>query len=636
MLYNINFDIATLFVCIFSIYCIIAKKGLVRPQNRVLLALCAMTFICAALDIAAVNALQPDSSIPYLGCYLLNLTYFLVHNAVAFVALIYVGHLTGENFNYSPYYYLGVSSPYVLLAIGLLTNHHHHFLFTITPDRIYMRETGFFLLYLVAAIYLLAIVVKLFRYRYSMDPSRRWMILLYLLSAVASLTVEYFIPNALVELFSQSIAILGVIFTIDNLAELTDLDTKAYNRVALYEDLHILFHAKQNFQIFIIKIPDMIKLIPSLGLDSVSKVIYDISFYLRSLPETTLYHCGEGVFIMTYMDASKREDYIQRITNRFHEPWFYEQLQVHLNMELCHAASPTDIKSMEDFFTVLQAPVKEPNSFTGITNVYDYQRYQRENQVLQAVRNALQNHSFEVYYQPIMDVANHSILSAEALIRLNDDNLGYIAPDEFIPIAERQGCIIEIGDYVMEEVCRFISENDVKDYGIQFIDINLSAIQCMDQKLAERFLGFMKKYHVHPNQLSFELSESAIIDNKALLPLMIERFSKRGVNITLDDYGTGNSNIATIFKLPFSVIRIDKNILWEAEKSQRSLDILKGTMKMIKSLNMKLLMEGIETEHQLNWLLDNGCDYCQGYYFSRALPGGDFLKYVSHFNNIEE
>ena len=188
----------------------------------------------------------------------------------------------------------------------------------------------------------------------------------------------------------------------------------------------------------------------------------------------------------------------------------------------------------------------------------------------------------------------------------------------------------------MEEVCRFISENDLSDYGIQFIDINLSPIQCMDQKLATRFLDIARTYHIRPDQLNFELTEYAISQNKTLLPMLIERFSKRGVNISLDDYGNGNSNIASLFKLPFTLVKIDKNVLWEAEKSDQTLQILKSTMQLIKSCDMKLLMEGIETEHQLNWLLDNGCDYCQGYYFSRALPGGDFLRYVSRFNNIAE
>ncbi|MBQ2579760.1 MAG: EAL domain-containing protein, partial [Lachnospiraceae bacterium] len=97
-----------------------------------------------------------------------------------------------------------------------------------------------------------------------------------------------------------------------------------------------------------------------------------------------------------------------------------------------------------------------------------------------------------------------------------------------------------------------------------------------------------------------------------------------------------NSNISTIFQLPFLMVKLDKNILWNAEKSKRSLEILKHTMSLVKNMGMKLLIEGIETEHQLNWLLENGVDYCQGYYFSRAIPGGDFLRFIEHFNHMEE
>ena len=636
MQYNMNFDIAAIFVCLFSIYCVIAKKGLVRQQNRVLLTLCIMTLSCAAFDILAVFSLQPDSRIPFALCYIFNLIYFLIHNAVALVCLVYLGHLTGENYKYSPFYYFGISFPYLLLLIGLLTNHYHHFLFTVTPERLYIRETGFFLLYLVASIYIIAIIVKLFRFRISMDPSRRWMILIYLVSSVVALTVEYFIPSALVELFFQSISILGVIFTIDNLRELTDDNTNAYNQMALEEDLHLLINAHQDFHVFVINLPHIMDSIPVLGAAPIFKILMDVSSFLRSFPGVTVYHCGGGHFAMIYMDGSHREEMLEAITARFREPWIYENIQLNLNMELCYAESPEEIRSLKDFFLIMQAPVRNTTAVPNNINVYDYQRYLRERQVLEALHKALHTHGFEIYYQPIMDVANHAIHSAEALIRLNDDVLGYISPEEFISIAERHGLIIEIGDYVMEEVCRFICENDISDYGIQYIDINLSPIQCMDQKLAARFLGIMKKYHVATNQINFELTEAAINRNHELLSLMIERFSKRGVYITLDDYGTGNSNISTIFQLPFLMVKLDKNILWNAEKSKRSLEILKHTMSLVKNMGMKLLIEGIETEHQLNWLLENGVDYCQGYYFSRAIPGGDFLRFIEHFNHMEE
>ena len=636
MQYNVHYDIGAIFVCLFAIYCIISKKSLVRRQNCVLLALTIITLLCAAFDLLAVYGLRGDSPMPYTLCYLFNLLYFLFHNLAGLVALLYLGHLTGENFKYSPYYYFGVSFPYILIVLGLITNHWHNFLFRITPNRIYLRETGFFLLYLVGAIYLLAIVVKLFKYRISMDPSKRWMILFYLLSSIAAITVEYFIPSALVEIFSQSIAILGVIYTVDNLREISDPDTMAYNREALFEDLDTLFCAHQEFQLFVIKLSSLTEMIPKLGLEPTAKMLLDISAFFRTFPDTELYHCGEGRFVMTFFDESKRDDFIETIRLRFREPWCYDQIETHFCLELCYAQSPTEIQNPLDLYTILQAPMQPFTDNNTTSRIYDYNRYLRENQVVAAIERALKDRSFEIYYQPIMDVQNHAIRSAEALIRLNDENLGYIAPDEFIPLAERRGYIIPIGDYVMEEVCRFISENDLSDYGIQFIDINLSPIQCMDQKLATRFLDIARTYHIRPDQLNFELTEYAISQNKTLLPMLIERFSKRDVNISLDDYGNGNSNIASLFKLPFTLVKIDKNVLWEAEKSDQTLQILKSTMQLIKSFDMKLLMEGIETEHQLNWLLDNGCDYCQGYYFSRALPGGDFLRYVSRFNNIAE
>ncbi|MCR4998885.1 MAG: EAL domain-containing protein [Lachnospiraceae bacterium] len=636
MLYNFNFDIAAIFVCSFSIYCVIEKKGLIRTQNRLLLGLLFLTILCSLLDIFASLSLRPGSTYPYLLTYTLNLCYHIVHSLMPPLALLFLGYLTGEHFKYSFYYFSGVMFPYGVLLVVLFTNPLHHMLFTVTPDHIYYREYGFFIFYVVASCYLVAMIIKLYRFRFALDRTKRWAFLGYLYSSIIAIIVQFFFPTLLVELFIQSMALLGVIFTIDNLREMLDQNTHSYNRTILLEDMDVYLNAHQEYQLLVVKVNGLVDYIPKLGLNAAVHFLQDITAFLQTLPDTELYHCGEGRFVMIYMNATKREKLMDQIRTRFAEPWSFDQIDVLFHVEVCYTESPAEIRDAKDLYPILQAPISRSRCKIGTTDIYNYQRYIRENMIIDAIKRGIEHHNFEIYYQPMLDVVHHCIPSAEALLRLNDDTLGYISPEEFIPLAERNGYIIQLGDYVMEEVCRFVSENDLNEFGIQYIDINLSSVQCMDSKLAKRFLDLMKKYHIHPDQIRFELTEAAIFQNKELLPMLIERFAKQGVGFVLDDYGIGNSNIASIFQLPFSLVKIDKSLLWEAEKSQQALTILKNIMNMVKSSGMELLMEGIETEHQLAWLMDNGCDFCQGYYFSRAIPSGDFIKYVARYNKISE
>ena len=224
------------------------------------------------------------------------------------------------------------------------------------------------------------------------------------------------------------------------------------------------------------------------------------------------------------------------------------------------------------------------------------------------------------------------MIAAEALIRLFDPEYGYIHPEPMIAIAEREGYILRIGEIVFTEVCRFYSENKLDKLGIEYIEVNLSAVQCMQKHLAEQFIDIMNKYKLGPERINFEITESSAMINDAEVSRNIERFEKKGVSLSLDDYGTGYSNISYLYNLPFVIMKVDKSILWSSEKNVKADIILKNTFRMANRLNMKVVMEGVETEDQIRKLLALNCDYFQGYYFSKPIEGGKFIEYIKGFS----
>ncbi len=219
--------------------------------------------------------------------------------------------------------------------------------------------------------------------------------------------------------------------------------------------------------------------------------------------------------------------------------------------------------------------------------------------------------------------------SAEALIRLHDEELGFISPEDFIPLAEKNGMIFRIGEFVFRSVCKAISEKRLEQYGLEYIEVNLSVAQCMQENLHKTLLAIMDEYHVPYSFINLEITETAVTVSKETLRNNIEYLRKKGVTFSMDDYGTGYSNITNVITYPFHIVKMDKSIVWYAMENDRALSTLKHSINMIKSLNMDIVAEGVETKEQSQALQEMGCDYLQGYYYSKPIPLDAFITFIS-------
>jgi EAL domain-containing protein (putative c-di-GMP-specific phosphodiesterase class I) len=186
-------------------------------------------------------------------------------------------------------------------------------------------------------------------------------------------------------------------------------------------------------------------------------------------------------------------------------------------------------------------------------------------------------------------------------------------------VAEQNGTILTVGLLVLEEVCRFIREYDLKQRGIDFIEVNLSVVQCMQERLFEEVTALLKQYDIPPEMINLEITESAEAYSEERLVRNMARLSLTDITFSLDDYGSGYSNINYLVDLPFSIVKIDKYIVWAAMKKVASRRVLENTIAMCKNINLKVVTEGIENPDMMNMVIDMGADYLQGYYFSKPV-----------------
>jgi EAL domain-containing protein (putative c-di-GMP-specific phosphodiesterase class I) len=274
-------------------------------------------------------------------------------------------------------------------------------------------------------------------------------------------------------------------------------------------------------------------------------------------------------------------------------------------------------------------PVKD--EIVDIDNIT--QRMHRKHEVAHAVERAIAGETFEVYYQPIYDVAEGSFTCSEALVRLKDDKLGFISPEEFIPMSEDDGSILDIGDIVFKKVCEFIKETQCTlGSGVHYIEVNLSPVQCVHENIVDRLRVIMKKYGVSPAWINFEITETAQYNEDESMHHNIEKLYDNGSKFSIDDYGSGFASADYLFKLPVDIVKIDKGILWQAMENPNAMVVLKNTMKMVKELGKKIVVEGVENQEMVDILKSFGCDYMQGYFFSKPVPAEDYMKFLDEKN----
>ena len=243
------------------------------------------------------------------------------------------------------------------------------------------------------------------------------------------------------------------------------------------------------------------------------------------------------------------------------------------------------------------------------------------------INEALKKGRFELHYQPIYSTKQKRFHSAEVLIRLCDEKYGYISPDLFIPAAEKSGAIYQIGMFVFEEACRFIKSKTFKELGLDYIEINLSVAQCMQDNLANDLLDILHKYDVSAEKINLEITETAVESSYDVIMRNLNTLAQEGITFSLDDYGTGFSNIQRIITMPLSIVKLDKSFIDEISNPNYRA-IVTNTIRMLKELDLKILSEGVEQEGQLGFLNEQKCDYIQGYYFSKPLPEEEFVTFM--------
>jgi EAL domain-containing protein (putative c-di-GMP-specific phosphodiesterase class I) len=262
--------------------------------------------------------------------------------------------------------------------------------------------------------------------------------------------------------------------------------------------------------------------------------------------------------------------------------------------------------------------------YTPQMNAQATQRLQTEN----ALRLALERHELQLYYQPQVDVLSGAIVGAEALLRWERPGIGFVPPDQFIPIAEERGLILAIDRWAVREAIRQLKAWDAAGLPEIALAVNVSASEFHQKGFGELLAKTVREHGIAASRLELELTESVAIQDVEATTAILHQLHKLGFSLSLDDFGTGYSSLSYLRRFPIDKIKIDRTFVRELTVNAEALRIVRAIIGLSKSFTMKVVAEGVETRDQLDALRAESCDHIQGYVVSPALPAESFADFV--------
>ncbi len=635
MSYIYQFDVAALLLAVVIIVEYVLRSTVKSRQTNAFLNLLFTATTATMFDLASCFALEYADVLPLWFNHMLLIGFNIFYHGLSPLYLYYmVVSSKRDEERFSGIEYALIIGPYSLDLLMTLTNGLTKFVYYIDEDFVYHTGFGAFISYGLAFFYVFIAMVFFFKRRKSLHGKQIMNMTIYTVILFASMIIQLTHNNLLIVDFGIMLSILIMAFTMESPAYYEEQQLGIYNRVAFQTVTSNLIANGKQFAVIGIKAEGLSDFRQIVGIESVLQLRKEIAKFLVSIAgRKEVFSFTESRFaIIVDGGESEVEMVTKKIRRRFDNPFQANEEGIRLGCSMCRFAFPRDAQSTESVMNLLEYSLSKASEngreSVVVADSALLEERRRITQVLRILKKALAENRFSVYYQPIYSVESRRFTSAEALLRLYDDDFGFISPDEFVPIAEKNGLIIKIGEYVFREVCEFIATNKIWEKGIEYIDVNLSPMQCLQDDLHDRLTSVMDEYNLDYSRISLEINETASMVSGKLLKENMQKMTESGIRFSLDDYGTGFANLTTVVEYPFSIVKLDKKMLWSAMKNDKAMTVLRQTIRMMKQLSLELIAEGVETEEQAQLLAYYGCDFFQGYFYAKPQNAESFLKFL--------
>lgn len=629
MVWNVHFQFAALTIAIVVAVMCFGQKRLNFAAERAFTKLLFGVVVSIILDITSIFAINYRDVIGMTATQIVCKCYLLSITTVACLAAWF--SVAEIRYTFKQFWINATAVPLAVELIVLL----------LAPVKIFAEGNAIYtygipvlVTYAFCTLYIISTFITILLLREKINTKRRYAIYFWMIAWLVAALIQFINNELLVVSLAMAIGCMYMYCKLENPEYHLDFATNVFNRKGfeMIMSEHIKYKEKKALISLLVRDMNMVNEV--FGTHAVETVILAISKFADNIPDSTLFRLEDNLFCIALDKPGDSEKALEYIIKRFELPWNIENASMEIGVSLSYIEDTLKFKTVDDLEEVVHyfagESMKRPNGDILTVNEEELSVRQRSMDIRHAIEWALRNDSIEVYYQPIYNIKEGCFSSMEALVRLRDDKGTLVMPSDFIEYAEKNGMILKLGEAVFRKVCEFIQRMHVDEYGIEYIEVNLSVVQCMQTDMARILKNIMGEYQIPPYRINFEITETATGSGKAIDKNMRELLDY-GCSFSLDDYGSGYSNLTYVVNLPVKIIKIDKLITDNYFVSEKVRIATEYTIEMLHKLGMEIVVEGVDSEEKYLAFKKLNAEYIQGYYFSKPLPKDRVLNFIQEW-----
>lgn len=620
---NIAMQCCSLMVLIVIMYLYLSCKKVFLNSEFAFFNLLCSTVLCVFMDIISIVMM---SKYDYFGRGIVNGVakfYLITVVYVAVCCLMYIISNVYDKGDKLKISRLAVYGCFAIVCIGICVAPIE---FVSDGKVVYSKGLSLYVSYVFLCIFTLHSAALLAKYSRVLNKDRVKVMSLWIILWIAVCVVQAFYKKQLIVSFAITLGMLVVYIRLENPESALDRETGLFNQNTFGPYVSQRFRNGERFSLIMVTFDDFNKA-PVSGTIRCKKEIINL---FKDIPNTFAFKTNENDIYILYKHSEEAEKMFEILRRRF---ILYGDKEFRPYISYMPYSAITD--NIDDMLHMFRQANRSNEMLEHHYIIIDKafrDRMMEVQRIEKMVNDAIENNRIEVYYQPIYSTEKHIFTSAEALVRIRDDKGKIIPPATFIEIAELNGTILKLGEIIFDNVCTFIETSDVLQYGLEYIEVNLSVVQCEHEDLAKEFIEIMRKHNISGETINLEITETATLASKKKLIANMIALRNYGVGFSLDDFGTGQSNLNYIVDMPVDIVKFDKEMTTAYFESTKAKYVMDAAMHMIHGMKLDIVSEGVETAEQLDTMEELGIQYIQGYYFSKPLSQNEYLEFI-HKNN---
>lgn len=612
------------------------RSNLVPSLKNWLFQLCFFVTGCAiGFNILSTVMISHPEHIPGVLTWAVTTVYFIATPLMGMGYYFYTIATVFENRGNALKVIGWTSLPGLLYLALVLFNPFCKILFDIDKYGVYSQGPMIMITYVIFYLYCLGAVVAVIIRKDQVEPSIRRILATFPLIAMVVIIVQQLYPEVILSGSAATCALLIIYLYLQNKQNSVDYLTGLPNRQEFLKMLELQIRKSREFTITVLSLKGFKRVNATYGQHQGDFFLQAISSYLKSIyePHCLYRYSGDEFAILSYGPFGAAVDTnVKKLDQRMLKPWTVEKNSCIIPAVVGIVRYPESANTVEDLINGIEYAVSmakiSPDSNIYYCGKEMLTTIRRRQKIVDILEENLKNDSFSVYYQPILATATRSYTVAESLLRIPDSPIGPLYPDEFIPIAEDTGMIIEITYQVLEKACKFV--NRLMEAGIEFegVHVNFSGHQFSQIDLLERIEEIIIRNHTPFSKIKIEITESILADNADTVAEFAVNMQRRGILIELDDFGTGYSNIVSVMNTPLDIVKLDRTLIWSAMERNEAAAMIKSLARVLHEMGLLVLAEGVENQQQEEFVNSCAIDFIQGFYFSRPLPEQEAFAFI--------